>query len=66
MEELEEDLRAHAKQWEALQAASAQDSSTISHLCAAKDQLEQEVEERREAVKHLEGLLQEVWHVIVM
>ena len=53
-------MRAHSKQWEALQEATSRDSATITQLTLSKDQLEEEVKERREHVQRLEALLQEV------
>ncbi len=57
---MEQELRAHRRQWEALHEAGERDSAAISQLTASKEQLEKELEERRENVQHLEGLLEEV------
>ena len=61
MEELERDLSAHSKHWEEVQEAAARDSDTISRLSACKQQLEEELEQRRENIEHLEQLMQKVW-----
>ena len=60
MEELEQELRAHGQQWEALHEASIREAAAVNQLTARKDQLEEELAEQRETVRHLEGLLQEV------
>ena len=60
MQEVELEVRAHRRQWEALHEASERDSAAIAQLTASKEQLEQELQERRENIRHLEGLLEEV------
>ena len=57
---MENELRTHRKQWEELCEAASRDSATIRQLTTYRDQLEQELGERRENIKHLEDLLQEV------
>lgn len=63
VQEVEQELRAHGKQWEALHEASIRDASAISQLAASRDELEEELNEKTHTVRHLEGLLQEVWLV---
>lgn len=60
MEELERELHAHGQQWEAVQEASVREAAAVSQLTSRKEQLEEEMAEQRETVRHLEGLLQEV------
>ena len=60
VQEVERELRAHEKQWEVLREASERDSEVIGQLTASKEQLERELQERVDNVRHLEGLLEEV------
>jgi hypothetical protein len=60
VQEAEKELRAHTRHWEALHEAAVRDTAAISQLEAHRDELEEELKERGRAVKHLEGLLQEV------
>ena len=60
VEEVEQELRAHSKQWEALHEGTLRDNAAIAQLTASKEELEKELQENGQTVKHLEGLLQEV------
>ena len=63
MQEVEKELRAHERQWEGLREASERDTEVIGQLTASKEQLERELQERADNVRHLESLLEEVWFV---
>ena len=60
MEEVENEVRAHCKQWEALKAAIARDSDHMASLTDVKEELEEDLRKRTEHVHHLEACLQEV------